>query len=129
MAAYITAVGNLGRDPETKTVGSGSVTKLVICCNHKDKTGEIATWLNADIWGKSGEAAATYLKKGSAVQVNGEFVARPYKDSNGNERLSLDIKNASFAFVGGKSDAGSSRGEQSRDYNDELPSMDSEIPF
>jgi len=108
MAAYITAVGNLGRDPETRAVGSSSVTKLTIACNHKDKNGDVTTWLNADIWGRGGEVAQEHLRKGDPVQVNGEFVARPYTDKANNERISNDVKNASFSFVGKKPEAGQS---------------------
>jgi single-strand DNA-binding protein len=71
-------VGNLGRDPEIKTLQSGSkVANFSIACNevYKDKAGkrqERVEWVNIVAWEKLAEAAE-YLKKGREVYIEGSL--------------------------------------------------------
>jgi single-stranded DNA-binding protein len=47
----LTAVGNLARDPEIKTVGDNEVANFTILCNRKSKTGDIVTAVDCSVWG------------------------------------------------------------------------------
>ena len=76
-------VGNLGRDPETRYAPSGdAVCNVSIATTDawKDKqTGEkkeATEWHRVAFFGKLAEIAGKYLKKGSAVYVEGSLKTR-----------------------------------------------------
>lgn len=79
MYQSLTIVGNLGKDPETRMTPSGTqVTSINVGTNRKytDGNGQVVketTWFRCSVWGKQSEACATYLKKGSAVLVEGRL--------------------------------------------------------
>lgn len=73
--------GNLGRDPEMRYAPNGdAVTSLNVATNRKytDKSGnkvEETTWFRVSVWGKQAETCNQYLKKGSAVLIEGRLNA------------------------------------------------------
>ena len=76
----VIAIGNLGQDPETRYVPSGAaVTNFSIAVSEswKDKqTGEQqerTEWIRIEVWGKTAEACAQYLEKGSQCYVEGKL--------------------------------------------------------
>jgi single-strand DNA-binding protein len=83
-------IGNLGSDPESRyTPGGTCVTKCSIACNDKWKdkeSGEMkehTEWVNLEFWGRLGEIAAEYLKKGSPVYVSGQLRTDRYTPKDG----------------------------------------------
>lgn len=72
-------VGRLTRDPETKTLPGGTTLCQVDVATSekwKDKSGETkekTCFLRWKIWGKTGEVAAQYLKKGHMVGLTGKL--------------------------------------------------------
>ena len=72
-------VGNLGNDPETKyTQGGMAVTTVSLATTsvRKDKDGntqERTEWHRVKFFGKLGEIAGEYLRKGSQVYVEGSI--------------------------------------------------------
>ena len=97
-------VGNLGADPEVKSVQNGGrVCNLRIATSEdwKDKnTGEKkerTEWhtvvLNSD--GLVG-VAERYLRKGSKVYIEGSLRTRKWQDASGNDRYSTEVSVAGF---------------------------------
>ncbi len=92
-------VGNLGRDPETRQMGSGeSVTNFSVATSEtwRDKgTGERrerTEWHNVVIFNENlGKIAQQYLKKGSKVYLEGQLQTRKYQDKNGQERQTTEV--------------------------------------
>lgn len=78
--------GNLGSDPEAKFFESGkSVTEFNIAIKRigNDKP----MWLKVKAWGKPGEFAASYLRKGSYAIVSGRLDEETWQDrESGKER-------------------------------------------
>ena len=76
-------VGNLGNDPETKyTQGGMAITTLSLATTsvRKDKEGqqiEKTEWHRVKLFGKVGEIAGEYLKKGRSVYVDGRLPNTP----------------------------------------------------
>lgn len=72
-------VGRLTRDPEIKTLPGGTTLCQVDIATSekwKDKNGETkekTCFLRWKIWGKAGEVAAQYLKKGHMVGLTGKL--------------------------------------------------------
>ncbi len=82
-------VGNLGNDPETRYMPSGSaVTNLSVATNEswKDKqTGEQkdrTEWHKVAMFGRLAEIAAEYLRKGSQVYIEGKLRTSKWQDNN-----------------------------------------------
>ena len=72
-------VGNLGNDPETKyTQGGMAVTTISLATTsvRKDRDGnnqERTEWHRVKLFGKLGEIAGEYLKKGRKVYIEGSI--------------------------------------------------------
>lgn len=140
-------VGNLGRDPEIRTLNSGDrVANLRIATSEswKDKqTGERkekTEWHSVVIFNDGIVGVAErYLKKGSTVYIEGALQTRKYTDSAGVEKYSTEVVlqkfNGVLTMLGGKPDS-SERSSGSDDYSySSKPSQretypdDSDIPF
>ena len=105
-------VGNLGNDPEVKyTQGGMAITKVSLATTsvRKDKDGnqqETTQWHRVTFFGKLGEIAGEYLKKGSQVYVEGEIRYDKYTGQDGVEKYSTDIIANEMQMLGGKSEGG-----------------------
>jgi single-strand DNA-binding protein len=102
-------VGNLGADPETRAMPSGSqVANLRIATteNWKDRTTgenqERTEWHRVALFGRLAEIAAEYLRKGSQVYIEGSLRTRKYQDKQGNERYSTEIVGNDMQMLGGR---------------------------
>jgi single-strand DNA-binding protein len=92
-------VGNLGRDPESRTLQSGSkvVTfSLATSESWSDKaTGERkerTQWHRIVIYNdRLGEIAERYLRKGSKVYLEGALESRKFTDKDGQERETTEV--------------------------------------
>jgi single-strand DNA-binding protein len=127
MGIHSTIHGRLGRDPETKTVGSESVTKLNVASDHGWGDKKTTTWVSVDVWGKRGESVAKFLTKGSEVVIRGELYTREY-EKDGQKRISLECRADAVDFAGGKKqDDGGGRstapsgGGRSAGSDDDIP--------
>ncbi|CAG0941019.1 Single-stranded DNA-binding protein [Gammaproteobacteria bacterium] len=102
-------IGNLGQDPETKYMPSGSaVTNLRIATSEvfKDKeTGqqqERTEWHSVAMFGRLAEIAGEYLRKGSQVYIEGRLRTRKWQDKQGQDRYSTEIVANEMQMLGGK---------------------------
>jgi len=107
-------VGNLGADPETRYLPSGSaVTNIRIATSEswKDKTSgeqqERTEWHNIVFFGRLAEIAAEYLRKGSQVYVEGSLRTRKWEGKDGVERYTTETVASEMQMLGGRSGGGS----------------------
>ena len=90
-------IGNLGRDPETRTFGENkSVTRFTLATNesYRNPAGERITttqWHNCVVWGKLGETMKQLLSKGKQVAIQGKLTYREYKGEDGLSRRQTEI--------------------------------------
>ncbi len=108
-------VGNLGSDPETRYMPSGSaVTNLTVATNEswKDKqTGEQkdrTEWHKVAMFNRLAEIAAEYLRKGSQVYIEGKLRTRKWQDKNGQDRWTTEIIADEMQMLGGGRSSGGS---------------------
>ena len=109
----VIVIGNLGNDPETRYMPSGSaVTNLSVATNEswKDKqTGEQkerTEWHKVAMFGRLAEIAAEYLRKGSQVYIEGKLRTRKWQDQQGNDRYTTEIVADEMQMLGGRSGGG-----------------------
>jgi single-strand DNA-binding protein len=145
-------VGNLGADPETRSMPSGmTVTNIRIATSEswKDKTSgaqqEKTEWHSVALFGRLGEISAEYLRKGSQVFIEGKLRTRKWTDKQGNDRYSTEIIADNMQMLGARGGGAAAAGERAaggapRDEYDQTPPVaaagggakedfDDDIPF
>ncbi len=89
MRNRVQLIGNLGQDPEIKTLESGKkVVRFTLATNESFKNSEgqkveETTWHNVVAWNGLADTASRFLKKGREVAVEGRLVYRSYEDKKG----------------------------------------------
>ena len=129
-------VMNLGADPELKYLDSGTaVGELRGATNRKYKTKdgewkEETEWHSVVTWAKTAENCKEYLRKGSAVYVEGRLQTRSWEDKDGKTCYKTEVVAEMVQFLGGKSDGGGGQERAPREtYDHTKGGDDSEIPF
>ena len=125
-------VGHLGADPETRAMPSGmSVANIRIATSEswKDKQSgdqqERTEWHNVALFGRLGEIAAEYLRKGSQVYIEGRLRTRKWQDKQGNDRYTTEIIASDMQMLGGRG-GGSGMGGGGRSSGEGRPAADRE---
>ncbi|MBA4800747.1 MAG: single-stranded DNA-binding protein [Euryhalocaulis sp.] len=146
-------VGNLGRDPEIRSLNSGDRVanlRLATSENWRDKASgerrEKTEWHSIAIFNENlVKVAENYLRKGSKVYIEGQLQTRKWQDQQGQDKYTTEIVLQKFrgelqmldskvegggSYGGGSSDqggyssGGGSGGGQKEDFE-----LDDEIPF
>lgn len=93
MLNKVTLIGNLGKDPELKTVGQGtSVCSFTVACAEKWKdkaTGQMnekTEWVNVTAWRDLAEIVKKYCSKGDKVYVEGRLETQSWADKTTGEK-------------------------------------------
>ena len=99
-------VGNLGNDPDVKyTQGGMAITTLSVATTsvRKDREGnqqEKTEWHRVKLFGKLGEIAGEYLKKGRSVYIEGRLEYGSY-EKDGIKHYTTDIIADEMQMLGG----------------------------
>jgi single-strand DNA-binding protein len=106
-------IGNIGKDPETRfSAGGGAITNITLATseNWKDKqTGENqerTEWHRVVFFGRLGEIAGEYLKKGSKVYVEGSLRTRKWTDQSGQDKYTTEIVASEMQMLDGRGAGG-----------------------
>lgn len=104
-------IGRLGRDPELRYLPNGDAAvniSIAVGKSWKDKNSgekkEVTTWVPVSFFGKTAEIVGEYCKKGSQLQITGEFSVRKYTDKDGNEKQITEIKGDRMQLLGSPGD-------------------------
>ena len=101
-------IGNLGMDPEVKTLNSGrKVTNFKLATNDSYKTADgdyvqKTQWHKVVAWGKLAETMAKHLKKGKEIAISGKLVHRSFETDKGETRYVTEIVANGMVFLGKK---------------------------
>ncbi len=129
-------VGNLGQDPDTRYMPSGSaVTNISIATSEKWKdkqTGEPrerTEWHRVSMFGRLAEIAAEYLRKGSQVYIEGKLQTDKWQDRDGNDRYTTKIIANEMQMLGGKMASKSVENRVASQSQPNTDDFDDDIPF
>lgn len=147
-------VGNLGRDPEVRTMQSGDkVANLSLATSetwNDRQTGERrerTEWHRVVIFGRAADVAEQYLRKGSKVYVEGSLQTRKWQDQSGQDRYSTEVvlsgPRGQMTMLDGRADDGGGYGDRGGSYGERDagagrsaapapalgPDLDDDIPF
>ncbi len=118
-------IGNLGRDPETRSTSNGSMIANVTVATSeqwKDRnTGEqreSTEWHRVVFFGRLAEIVDQYLRKGSQVYVEGRLQTRKWQDKDGQDRWSTEIVASEMQMLGSSGGSDRSTGSGGRDTGD-----------
>jgi len=110
-------VGNLGNDPEVRYANNGNaIANLSLATSEtwKDKnTGENqekTEWHRVVMFGRLGEIAGEYLKKGSQIYIEGKLQTRKWQDQSGNDKYTTEIVANEMQMLGGRNEMGAGGG-------------------
>ena len=127
MINKVILIGNLGRDPEVRTLDSGtSVAKFSMATNesYRDNSGEwhtLTEWHNIIMWRGLAERAQRDLKKGMLIFVEGKLTHRKWQDQDGKDRYTTEVVANTFRMLDRK-EGGSSDSNYFPSEKDELKS-------
>ncbi|HLR87918.1 MAG TPA: single-stranded DNA-binding protein [Wenzhouxiangella sp.] len=142
-------IGNLGADPETRhTAGGSAVTNIRIATSEawRDRqSGEMrerTEWHRVVLFGRLGEIAGEYLRKGSKVYIEGRIQTRKWQGQDGQDRWTTEIVANEMQMLDSRGASGGASFDERSDYgggqapagNDSSASFDDsgledDIPF
>ncbi|WJS97077.1 single-stranded DNA-binding protein [Flavobacterium johnsoniae] len=97
MKNRVQLIGNVGNNPEIKTLESGKkLAHLTIATNehYKNDKGERVEkteWHRITAWGKTAEIIEKFVVKGKEVAIDGKLTHRSYDDKNGEKRYVTEV--------------------------------------
>lgn len=143
----VVLMGRLTRDPDVRY--SQAETPMTIARytlavdrrGRKDKDGQTADFIQCVAFGRSGEFAEKYLRKGTKMCVSGRIQTGSYTDKDGRKVYTTEVVVEDQEFAESKSAAGGAdaqtgasvpqqmQSEMSDGFMDIPESMDEELPF
>ncbi|MFQ1049039.1 single-stranded DNA-binding protein [Avibacterium paragallinarum] len=109
-------VGNLGNDPEIRTMQNGDQVATISVATSESwtdkQTGErreLTEWHRIVLYRRLAEIAGQYLKKGSKVYVEGRIRTRKWQDQHGVERYTTEIQDDSLQMLDSRQDGQSAQ--------------------
>ena len=101
----VNLVGRAGRDPDVRYFESGSVVcNLTLAVNRPTRDDE-PDWFSLEMWDKTAEIAASYVRKGSLLGISGSLKYDRWKDRNtGVDRSRPVIRVTRLELLGSKRD-------------------------
>ena len=111
-----TLIGNIGKDPEIKTLQNGRKFvsfSLATSKRYRDNNGEQkeeTQWHNIVIWGKTAETFENIgIVKGTQLYIEGEITNRSWTDqTTGQKRYTTEINVSSFQILSSRNTQGTS---------------------
>ncbi|HXT13752.1 MAG TPA: single-stranded DNA-binding protein [Candidatus Angelobacter sp.] len=151
MASFnkVILVGNLTRDPELRYTPKGmAIAKIGLAVNRNwtsesgEKKEEV-TFVDVDIFGRTAENVAQYMKKGRPILIEGRLRLDQWDDKQtGQKRSRLGVVAETVQFLGSPGGGGGDGGEAPRrpsapssapaapsSSEPDMPPADDDVPF
>lgn len=124
-------VGNLTRDPQSKTTGNGqTITTFGIATNREWTTQsgerkESTEFHEIAVWGKLAEICQNFLKTGKLVYLEGRLNTRSWESEDGDKRFKTEIVLTDMVMLQ-KRDSSEGSSNYTPSASDEAPEMELE---
>lgn len=99
-------VGNLGIDPEVRTLENGTKLARIRIATSESYTAkdgqriEQTEWHNVVLWRQLADVAERFLTKGKQVYIEGKLQTRQWKDRDGNDRYTTEVVADTLQLLG-----------------------------
>lgn len=102
----LSCIGNLTRDPETRTVqkgeSGGKVCNYTVAASVGYGDYRHTEFVRVAAWNGLGETCMKYLRKGSKVYVSGTPMVNTYVNNNGEAAGNLELRLEEIEFLSNK---------------------------
>lgn len=137
----IDIIGNVGQDPDSKTLESGThlaTFSVATSKTYKKQDGEketVTQWHKVVAWRKIAEIITKYVKKGNRIMVTGEMTYRSYENEAGLKVYVAEIVASDILLLSGKPEGQNSPPPQQEPFSDvpqgngNAPDDNDDLPF
>ncbi len=112
MINKVILVGNVGADPEVRTLESGTKVARVrlatterIYNRQTQESKDYTEWHTVILWGGLADVADKYVRKGSQLYIEGRIRSNKWTDKDGVERTTVEIVASDMKLLGRRGDA------------------------
>ncbi len=112
MVNKVILIGNVGLDPEVRTLESGVKTARIrlatterIFNRQTQESSEHTEWHTVTLWRGLADIVDKYVRKGSQIYIEGSLRTREWQDQQGNKRYSTEIIANDMKLLGRRNDA------------------------
>lgn len=117
MINKVILVGNVGADPEVRTLESGVKTARIRLATSerfynretKEST-EHTEWHTITVWRNLADTVDRFVRKGSQIYIEGRLRTREWTDQSGNKRYTTEIMADEMKLLG-RREGGAAQGE------------------
>ena len=113
MINKVILIGNVGLDPEVRTLETGvKVARVRLATTERifnrqtNETIEHTEWHTVTLWRGLAEVVDKYVRKGSQIYVEGRLRTREWTDQQGNKRYTTEILADSMNLLGRRPEGG-----------------------
>lgn len=119
MINKVILVGNVGADPEVRTLESGvKVARINLATTERMRNRETqelvehTEWHRITLWRNLADVVDRFVKKGSQLYIEGSIRTREWTDQTGAKRYSTEIMANELKLLGRRSEGGQQGGYQ-----------------
>lgn len=129
----ILLIGNVVKDPESRSVKGTSVTKFRLAVDDQYKKDSVI-YIDVEAWEKQAEFCEKWLKKGKGVIVDGRLCMDSWeKDGKKESKLFVKAQDIRFSNVGGQKSDQPQQESKPKSKQNEQPAQQeedfSDVPF
>jgi single-strand DNA-binding protein len=113
MINKVILVGNVGADPEVRTLESGVKTarvRLATSERYYNRETQQATehteWHTITLWRNLADVVDRFVRKGSQIYIEGRLRTREWTDQTGNKRYTTEVVVDEAMFVDSRNESG-----------------------
>ena len=125
MINKVILVGNVGADPEIRTLETGvKVARVRLATTERiynrqtQETKEHTEWHSIVLWRGLADVADKYVRKGSQIYIEGSLRSNEWTDKEGNKRYGIEIVANDMKLLGRRSEgSGAGTGAGSQGYS------------
>ena len=111
MVNKVILIGNVGMDPEVRTVeGGAKVARVRLATTERlydrqsNETKEHTEWHTITLWRGLADVVDRYVRKGSQIYIEGRLRTREWMDKDNNKRYTTEILADTMNLLGRRSD-------------------------
>lgn len=129
----LTIIGNLTRDPETKSMQDGrTVCNFTVAVNRRQKNPKgqsEADFFRVAVWGNMAEPCQKYLSKGKKVCVTGSVSVHTYTAQDGTTKAQMEVLARDVEFLSKAGEGGEQTAHEQQAPAGYTPVSNDELPF
>ncbi len=112
MINKVILLGNVGADPEVRTLESGAkVARVRLATTERfynsqtKESSEHTEWHTITLWRGLADVADRFVRKGSQIYIEGRLRSREWTDKDGNKRYGIEVLGDELKLLGRRADS------------------------